>query len=822
MMRLFLLLLLISSVLFANTEKLNTQEREWIKNNQEVLFTGDPNWLPFEAFDSKGNYIGIVSDYLKFIEKKTGLKFSPTVVKDWSESLEVAKKREVTVVSGDAADKTLNQNFRPIDPYLINPIIILMTDHANYVEDLNVLKNKKVAIIKDYGYTADLFLHYPQMKFNEVENVQTALLGLSNGTYDAVLASHALARYAISKMGLDDIKTVGKTSVVMEVTLFVDKKEPILYNIINKTVHSISTNKEREITNKWASKGASTNRFDTFLIWVIFTLIITILVFSVHAYVTLRKNKQHLIHLKKLESAQELGRMGTWEWDLVTGELTWSNEVYRIFGEEPQSFPATYEAFKSYIPEEFHEGIELAINTAMKTHEPYEYDHLIRQKDGTIRSVREAGYVRYNEKDDPISMLGTVLDINSVIQARSSIRENKELTELLKKFDDNVIASNTNLKGIITYASKAFADISGYSVDELIGKPHNIIRNKNTPSKTYKKLWSTIQAGKTWKGKLKNTKKNGDTYWVSSTVSPIYDDMEKIVGYSSIRRDITHAMKVQELHRSLKIKSSELQKLNEELGQRIEEAVEESKRKDHLMAQQNKLASMGEMIGNIAHQWRQPLNALSLLLQKQRIFYERGLLTSEKLQESVDKGTMLINKMSSTIDDFRDFFKPGKQKVLFNIKHAVNHTLELIDAAIYNQNIALTFNIQEDLEVYGYENEFSQVVLNIINNAKDILVENKKTGAQIKIEGAIKDGYIILQIEDNGGGIPEDSITKVFEPYFTTKEEGQGTGIGLYMSKMIIEENMGGKIDVKNGPEGAVFCICFDINKIDSIKKDEM
>jgi C4-dicarboxylate-specific signal transduction histidine kinase len=251
--------------------------------------------------------------------------------------------------------------------------------------------------------------------------------------------------------------------------------------------------------------------------------------------------------------------------------------------------------------------------------------------------------------------------------------------------------------------------------------------------------------------------------------------------------------------------------LNKELEERVENAVLKSKQKDHLMAQQGKLASMGEMIGNIAHQWRQPLNALGLLLQKQQIFFDRGLLTSEKLKESIDKGTLLINKMSSTIDDFRDFFKPNKEKTDFDVKEVIDDTLELIGATLYNNNISLILDITEDVNIHGYKNEFSQVILNLINNAKDILCEEGKSQGEITISSSVHANTVNIYISDNGGGIKEGIIEHIFEPYFTTKEEGKGTGIGLYMSKMIIEDNMGGVLSVANNDKGAVFTISMKV-----------
>ncbi len=805
-MRTILTVCLLASTLFAHSLVLNEEQRLWIDKHQNVAYTGDPNWLPFEAFDDKGNYIGIVSEHLKLIEKRTGLSFETKIVNNWTESLKLATEGKVSVISGDIADVILNRDFRPIEPYLISPVIIIMDHHANYVDDLNKLADKKIAIIKSYGYTSEVFKQYPQIKFIEVENIQEGLNGVDHGDFDAMLASEALAQYSINAMGLEKLKIVGKTPVVMEVTLFVDKEKPLLYSIINKAMKSISTQEQQSIYHKWTNTPEA-HDINSALTWSIL-LLIGILVFILFLnYKRILKNEKDLAYMEKLVSAQEVGHMGSWQWNMLTGELIWSDEVYRIFGEKPQAFPATYERFKSYIPEEYHSQLEKAIDNSIKTGEPYEFDHLIRKKDGTIRSVREAGYVRFNDAGEPISMLGTVLDINSIVLAKSTLRQNEELSELLEKYDINVIASNTDLKGNITYASQAFCKISGYTYNELIGQPHSIVRHPDNPVEIYKEMWDTIKSGRTWRGSLRNRRKNGTCYWVESMISPIYNAQDEVIGYSSIRRDITHEKKVEELHQQLEKKSIQLQELNAELEERIENAVALSKEKDHMLAQQNKLAAMGEMIGNIAHQWRQPLNALALLLQKQQAFYERGKLTEEKLKESVQKGTALINKMSMTIDDFRDFFKPNKEKIDFDIEHAVNETIGLIDAALYNNNITVDVNLEESNIVHGYKNEFSQVILNLVNNAKDVLVEKKTQHPAITIDAHRQGDMVKIRVSDNGGGIPQDIIEHIFEPYFTTKEEGKGTGIGLYMSKMIIEGNMDGTLEVENSDKGAVFTI---------------
>ncbi len=231
------------------------------------------------------------------------------------------------------------------------------------------------------------------------------------------------------------------------------------------------------------------------------------------------------------------------------------------------------------------------------------------------------------------------------------------------------------------------------------------------------------------------------------------------------------------------------------------------KHKDQLLIQQSRQAAMGEMIGHIAHQWRQPLNALGLVLQNIHFTYLLDDLSDEFMEKSAKKGKMLTSSMSKTIDDFRDFFKPNKIKEHFKIADIINSAIGLVEGSFKNSNIEIKTNLDEHIEFVGYPSEFSQVVLNILSNAKDALLEHKTEGRYVEVISYLEGTSLFVTISDNAGGIPSDVIQKVFNPYFTTKEEGKGTGIGLYMSKTIVENNMAGKLSVQNSDNGAVFTI---------------
>lgn len=240
-------------------------------------------------------------------------------------------------------------------------------------------------------------------------------------------------------------------------------------------------------------------------------------------------------------------------------------------------------------------------------------------------------------------------------------------------------------------------------------------------------------------------------------------------------------------------------KINEEIFKRTEQ--------EKLLIQQSKLASMGEMIGNIAHQWRQPLGELSAILMNLQVKQQFNDLDEAFLMESIQQCNKINAYMSNTISDFQNFFKPSKEKEIFEISEACKRAIAMLQSSLKYHNIEFHFDISEQMEVLGYPNEFAQALLNILSNAKDVLTDREISNPFIRLE--LKRGYryILILIEDNGKGIAKEHLDRIFEPYFTTKYAKQGTGIGLYMTKMIIENNMNGIIHVKNTHQGALFTI---------------
>ncbi|MBF0344714.1 MAG: HAMP domain-containing histidine kinase, partial [Nitrospirae bacterium] len=276
-------------------------------------------------------------------------------------------------------------------------------------------------------------------------------------------------------------------------------------------------------------------------------------------------------------------------------------------------------------------------------------------------------------------------------------------------------------------------------------------------------------------------------------------------------------------------RNKQLKTNNEELTKIVNQEVAIRMQNEQLLIQQSKMAAMGEMISVIAHQWKQPLSAISLLIQDFRDAYDFNEINKEYIDDFVKNVLDKIVFMSRTIDDFRNFLKPSKKKEYFDVKAAIADVLSILSGQLRNRNITWkvicsihdkVFTRLSDIVlcnealVIGYPNEFKHVILNILSNSNDAIMEKRRQkildeGQEglINIEISRRDGKVIVKIDDNGIGIPDNILERIFEPYVTTKEAEKGTGIGLYMAKTIIEKNMNGILSAKNTDSGAVFII---------------
>ncbi len=293
-------------------------------------------------------------------------------------------------------------------------------------------------------------------------------------------------------------------------------------------------------------------------------------------------------------------------------------------------------------------------------------------------------------------------------------------------------------------------------------------------------------------------------------ISYWYADIEERSTSTLLTAQHILSEEVQKKTRELEHKTYELQQLNTDLERRIEKKIEESREHEKMLFRQARYAQMGEMISMIAHQWRQPLNAIATISATIQFSIERGKYDEDFLKKKVGNIGEYVQHLSSTIDDFRNFFKLDKEKKRLKFSKIADNALMLSESALENKNIMFSKEYHcSSCSIYTYPNEILHVILNLIKNAEDALEMKKVPEPKITLRIFKANEKILFEIEDNAGGIEEKIIDKIFDPYFTTKENANGTGLGLYMSKIIIEDHCDGKIEVENGKDGAVFRLLF-------------
>jgi PAS domain S-box-containing protein len=386
-------------------------------------------------------------------------------------------------------------------------------------------------------------------------------------------------------------------------------------------------------------------------------------------------------------------------------------------------------------------------------------------------------------------------DITERKRMENALRESEGWYRVIFEQSQLGIAAVTVDEWRFVFPNPAFCRMFGYTEQEL--------RQLTVKDITHPDDFDAeLEAGTTDSGEAQNfviqkrfISKAGKLLWGNVTASVLYDASGKPIYRVGMVENITARHNAEE----------SLKQLNETLEQRVQEETEKNRQKEHLLIQQSRLAAMGEMIGNIAHQWRQPLNALTLVLANIEDAANHQELSPEYLENQTRNGERLIQKMSSTIDDFRHFFRPQKQQEPFSAIAAIEEARSLASASFHNNNIELRLETRDDVRIVGFANEFSQVLLNLLSNAKDAILSRHIQNGVVTIRLSSNKSRVTIQVIDNGGGIPATAMEHIFEPYFSTKE--LGTGIGLYMSKMIIETSMHGSILARNVDSGTEFTL---------------
>jgi len=521
--------------------------------------------------------------------------------------------------------------------------------------------------------------------------------------------------------------------------------------------------------------------------------------------ISARKEAEHALRRREadLRKAQEIARLGSWTYDL-SGRISWSDEMYRIYGVSPETFTPDVESFLNLIHPDDRPAMQAWIDACSAGEKPGALEFRTIRPDGTVRFISGRGELVSDFKDKQTHLAGTAQDITEWKQAEEALARSE--SAFRATFEQAAVGmARVATDGRWLQVNQRLCDVVGYTRDELLALTFQDITHPHDLDGLGQVRRVLAGDMDTYAKEMRLIRKDGSIVWINFTVGLVRDSAGAPAYCISVVEEITKRKRAEE---ALAEKQLLLEEVNLYLEQRVADIVLESRKKDEILIQQGRQAAMGEMIGNIAHQWRQPLNTLGLIVQELQMTYGRDESYKESLEANVKKALGLISHMSKTIEDFRNYFKPEKERMPFNINEAVAGTLSLVEPSLKNLDIDIEIVEKDDTDFNGYANEYSQVLLNILLNCKDAFEEcNRRTQRVILITVFKENDRSVVTVSDNAGGIPEEIIDKIFDPYFSTKGPDKGTGIGLFMAKTIIEKNMGGRLTVRNTAHGAEFRI---------------
>ena len=615
----------------------------------------------------------------------------------------------------------------------------------SFIKEINI-ENKKFKVL--ININGDFILN----SYNNLMNINNAYIDILRLDGNLLITNDFRNKDSLlNKELLENIKNRNIFSGVMDYNL---EKTILSYKISDyyPLIIAVRVNFDKTLKD-WEQKSY------VFLLTIFMLLLITFsLIVSLFYVYNRRKEKELFLHKKfkiLFEQSNFFATVINCE-----GKILEINHTFANFFKEIDSNKNIWEYY--CWPKEEKKWLENLIKRYDKN-EQVQKELNIFDKKGKQRVLELV--ISSFENDGKKELVLIALDITS---KKEKEQELKNAYIVFQNAHDGIVVTDEKVN--IINVNRAFEKDTGYKLDEIFGKNPRILKSGIQDVDFYKKMWEKLNKEGYWEGELVNKNKQGNRYIERIKINAVYDENKKLTNYIALFSDIT------------------LQKEQEKL----------LKEKEELLFQQSKLSAMGEMIGNIAHQWRQPLSVISSSISAIKLSVGTNIYTNEELINFMDTVLNSTKYLSETIDDCRNFYKKDLEKEEFAIKNAIDMSFNLVKTELVKHGIKTIFINDTDFNIMGVKNQFLQVLMNILSNSKDAFIDKNIDDKTIFINLYEENDKKCIEIYDNAGGIKDDVIEHVFEPYFTTKHKSIGTGIGLYMSQEIIAKHLEGQITVTN------------------------
>jgi len=788
--KVILTIFIFTSGLGAKNLHLTNEELDYINNNKikVAMLSG---LYPF-SFVSEKKLQGFSHDLLLLISQKSGLKMD-FVVDSWSNNIKKFKTKQVDIIDGISYRESRTSFTNFTKPYYKIPLVIFEKENFSNYEGLNSLKNKKIGLTKGVFYSRAV-KNLNLFEVVEYKDNDLKMAALAFGKVDAVIGSYMSGQKALLKGAYSNINIVGEFTLPEikkeDLRFGITKDNSLLHSIITKTTASIDVLQWETLTTKWLGAG-SKYLDDKKIKYIDFTAAETefISTHTINCAVTDNFDPLVLNHNGKISGIaldywkliakhsniiSECAQMGNTSEIFKTiknktNDLTLSAIIsqdklqYANFSKPYLSYPIAIatKLDKDYISNTLYLNNKKV--SVVKGNGSYEIlkDKYPRINFIHVETIKEA--LILVEKEEVFAALG-ILPVLSYQIGKYNFTNLKISGTTEFDFDLKIMVRD-DYTHLISAINKSIDLIS--------------LEEKNNIAKK----WTSVKYEQSYDFTI---------------VRNIFLLLVSIALYFFYKQVL-------------------LKKYNQKLELKVQEEVQKNREKDMQMLQQSRMAQMGELISMIAHQWRQPLNSIAatILNVQTHIELNKFNIKEEKSRKKLTNFTnnefnnidFYLSSLSETLDDFRNFYKPNKQAERSNISNPIQIALTIIKSSLNSNNIQLIENYDSKLEILLFKNELTQVFLNLLENSQDSIKENLISHPIISIETKDVNDGIYIEFKDNASNIEEEILSKIFDPYFSTKSDKKGSGLGLYMSKLIIEEHHKGTISIKNYDEGVGFII---------------